>query len=181
MRFNKFVELANKDYEVIKKYGKREDTLFGIKLTDITFLTYDELKNQIPELFLINDFEKVIYLIFKHKKKNITFGRIKLLNNYRKFRFLLWVQDQYEKIKELEIQYLTSPPDAKLISAGIRELDILGDINLIDSLSQGDIFKWDDTRNLPYSKIFDKQLKTTIERRISKRLEEQQKQEMKRK
>lgn len=181
MNFTRFVAIAGKDFELIKKFAKRENTLLGITLEDITFLTYDELKHKVPDMFNKGEFEKAIHLILKHKKKNLKFGNVKRTDNYKKYQFLLWLMDQYDRIGELEQTYLVSPPDPKLLSAGIRDLDVLGEKNLIDSLANGDILKWNEVIKLPYHMIFDKQLKTTIERRIAKRLEEIQLQEIKNK
>jgi hypothetical protein len=61
------------------------------------------------------------------------------------------------------------------LNAGIRDLDILGDIATIDNLAGGDILKWNQIIELPYSMIFDKQLKNTIEHRISKKMNENNK------
>ena len=72
----------------------------------------------------------------------------------------------------MEEQYLFSPPDSKLLQAGIKELDVLEDYNLIDTLANGDILKWKKIRKMPYSEVFNKQLKNTIEGRINKRLVE---------
>lgn len=168
--FRKFIDSLGKDYAFIKKYSKRNGNFMGLKLDDLTDLPYDTLKNTVPDLFDSGNFEKAIYEIIKHYKKNITFGKVRRQKNHRKLLFLLWVHDQYKKINDIEAKYLYTPPEAKLLQAGIRELDILGDINTIDSLANGDVLKWNDIRQLPYSRVFDKMLKNTIEARINKKL-----------
>lgn len=59
-----------------------------------------------------------------------------------------------------------------MIAAGINELNILGDVNLIDALAGGDVLKWEAILDLPYGTIFDKQLRDNILAKIDKKLAE---------
>ena len=170
--FKKYLSSIQDDYEFIKKFARRRNGICGVKMDDITELPYQTLKHKIPDLFKIGEFEKAMYLILKHYGKNVTFGNVRKSRNSHKLCFLLWIKEQYEKIGKMEEQYLYSPPDSKLLQAGIRELDILEDYNLIDALAQGDILKWKKIRKMPYSEVFNKQLKNTIESRVNKRLVE---------
>lgn len=175
MTFNEFIIRSNSNYTFLKKFAKRNTTLCGITLTDLTHLRYKTLKRVVPELFNEEKYNEALYEILKDTKKNVTFTKVKRADNFKKYAFLLWIQDQYEVIKNLELSYLSSPPDMKLLNAGIRDLDILGDIATIDNLAAGDILKWSQIIELPYSMIFDKQLKNTIEHRISKKMNENNK------
>ena len=172
MRFNNFIKLADKNYSFLKKCVKRNHSLCGITLTDLTHLRYKTLKRVVPELFTEQKYNLALHEILKDSKKNVPLWRVKMSNNFKKYAFLLWVQDQYEAIKNMEQAYLSTPPDPKLLNAGIRDLDILGDTASVDTLAGGDILKWNKIIELPYSMIFDKQLKNTIEYRISKKLNE---------
>ena len=69
-------------------------------------------------------------------------------------------------------RYLERPPEHKMLAAGIKSLDQLGIINTIDLLAGGDVTKWNDIEQLPYSKCFEKQLKLVIENDINKKLVE---------
>lgn len=185
--FNKYILKIQDDYDFIKKFAKRRNGICGVQMDDLTDLPYQTLKHDIPDLFKKGEFEKAMHLILKHYGKNVTFGgvvlfryvrnrilmiRVKKAKNNHKLCFLLWIKEQYERINKTEEKFLYSPPDAKLLQAGIRELDILEDYNLIDTLAQGDILKWKKIRKMPYSEVFNKQLKNTIEGRINKRLVE---------
>lgn len=175
MKFNRFAAAADKQYEFLKKYATREQGICGITLDDLTFLRYRTMKKTVPQLFKKGEYEKAMFEILKDTKKKITFRRVKRYNNEKKYAFLLWIQDQYEAINKLEATYLSTPPEADLVAAGIRDLDILGDVNLIDNLAQGDVLKWELVQDLPYDTIFNKQLKNTIEARISKNLNKNKK------
>ena len=110
--------------------------------------------------------------------KKIKFTKVKKEKNNIKLLFIFWVREQYEKINKLEETHLYNPPDSKLLQAGIKDLDILGDINTIDSLANGNVLDWLKNKIglLPYSTIFNKLLKNTIEARINKNLIEINKQ-----
>lgn len=175
--FNQYIsEIQNEDYKFIKNHARLKGELCGVNLEDITDLPYQKLKHTVPDLFQKSEFDKAIHLILKSYKKNITFGKVKKARNAKKFIFLLWVRSQYESLNKMENQYLFTPPDAKMLQAGVKDLDILGDVNTIDALAQGDILKWKKIRKMKYSEVFNKLLKNTIEGRINKKLAEINKQ-----
>lgn len=176
MHFRSYLKSIDNNYNFIKKFAKPRNKICGVTIDDLTFLPYNILKKKIPELFEEQKFDEAIHLILKHYKKNITFIRVKLERNNIKLLFILWVKKQYELINETESKYLFNPPDMKLLQAGIRELDILGDINTIDALADGDVLKWQKIESLPYETVFNKLLKNTIEARINKKLVEINKQ-----
>ena len=176
MHFNNYLKQLDDRFSFIKKFAKPRNNLCGVELEDITDLPYSVLKSTVPDLFDSHKFEEAFYLILKNYKKNITFKRVKRARNNDKFLFMLWVKEQYKRINDLEERMLVSPPDVKLLQAGIRELDVLGDYNTIDSLAGGDILKWEAIRQMKYSEVFNKLLKNTIESRINKRMVEINKQ-----
>jgi len=176
MRFNNYLNAIGEDYNFIKKFARPKGGVCGVLLEDLTDLPYVVLKKEVPDLFDSSKFDEAFYLILKNYKKNITFRRVKRVKNNEKLLFMLWIKDQYKKIDELESNYLVTPPDIKLLQAGIRDLDVLGDVNTIDILAGGDILKWELVRQLPYSEVFNKLLKNTIEGRINKKLVEINKQ-----
>lgn len=157
-------------YKFIKKHSKRTGRLCGVTLTDITDLPYQVLKHDVPNLFEQNKLELAIHLVLKHYQKNITFTKVRKAPNNKKLLFLLWIRDQYETINQVEKKYLHNPPNAKQLQAGVQQLDVLGDINTIDNLSQGKIWMWEHIRQMKYSDIFNKMLKTTLENKINNKL-----------
>lgn len=167
--FKNFID-SLENYGFIKKYAKKTGNFIGLNLEDLTDLPYETLKNTIPDLFDSGNFEKAIFEIVKHYRKNITFDKVRRQKNSKKLIFLLWVHEQYKKIGDMEAKYLYTPPETKLLQAGIRELDVLGDINMVDTLANGDVLKWNEVRQLPYSTVFNKMLKNTIEARINKKM-----------
>lgn len=173
--FNEFVDRIE-DIALVEKYTKRKKSILETEFEDLTFLPYQTLKHEIPDLIKQEKFEVAIFEIVRQRKKDLTLKEVEDYDHYEKLMFYFWIKSQYEAIAELETAYLSSPPDAKLAQAGIKELDVLGDISLIDSLAQGDVLRWEAVRQLPYATVFDKQLKMVIEGRINKRLAELNKQ-----
>ena len=152
--------------EFMRKYDKQGWS----PIEDITHLPFIVIKRDIPKKIQESQFEEVFSLTLSKSMDEIL--KIPLLD---RFRLLLWLEHQYSKINKMEETYLVSPPDMKLIGAGIKDLDVLGITNAIDMLAGGDVTKWAVVEQLPYSICFEKQLKTTIEKRIEKKLIEQSK------
>jgi len=180
MKFNTFISRIE-DVELVQKYSERVNSLCGILLMDLTEMQYRILKHEVPQLIGSGLYEEAITEVlwsersrklrrFKAWRRTRLAKKVKKQDNYKKLKFLFWIQDQYKLINELEQRYLSSPPDGKLIQAGIQDLDVLGDKNILDQLAGGDVLKWEQIEQLPYGRVFDKQLKNVIEARISKKL-----------
>lgn len=176
MSFKKFLDNISNDYEFIKKYSKPSNELCKVIAEDLTLLSYADVKETIPNMFKEQLFEEAIFTVLRCFNKKITLRRVKKQPNNRKLLFIFWIREQYDKINAVEENYLYNPPDSKLLQAGIKELDVLGNVNTIDNLAGGDVLKWNDIRKLPYNEVFNKLLKNTIESRINKRLVEINKQ-----
>lgn len=152
--------------DFIRKYDKEGWS----PIEDITHLPFISIKRDIPQLIQEGKFDKAISLVLSKKEKDIL-----SIEPLDRFRLLIWIEKQYEKINKMEDIYLSSTPDMKLIAAGIKDLDVLGIINVVDLLANGDVTKWAEIEQLPYSKCFEKQLKLNIEKRIQDKIIEQNK------
>jgi len=170
MTLNEWIVKAdNSQLEFIKKYDK------GIALIeDITILSFINIKKVIPSLIDEGKYDEAISIVL-NENVNSTLKRKEL----DRFRILIWIQKQYENINRIEKQYLERPPDFKLIASGIKNLDVLGIKNTIDMLALGDVTKWEEIENLPYSICFEKQYKLAIESDIQKKLIEHNKNDRK--
>ena len=152
------------------EFMRRYDKQGWSPIEDITHLPFIFIKRDIPKYIENSQFEQAFCLTLSKSMEEVM--KIPPLD---RFRLLLWLQHQYAKINKMEESYLFSPPDIKLVGAGIKDLDVLGITNTIDMLAGGDVTKWAEVEQLPYSVCFEKQLKSTIEKRIEKKLIEQSK------
>lgn len=153
------------DLDFIIKNGKRSSTIAGFDFVGLVYCKFKFVKTTLPELLKSNKLEQIVIDIFADREEKI---KEYTLNDL--IYFILWIRDELELIEQLETKYLSSPPDNKMISAGINELDQFGIINTIDILAGGDILKWRKVENLRYNVIFDKLYKNAIETRIQKNL-----------
>lgn len=150
-------------YNFVKKYGKRTNTLFGAELEPLIYFPYGFVKIDLPSLLNENNIDEIIKLICDIKDISV-----KKIADKEKISLTLWLIDELEAIGNLEQNYLSSQPEPELIASGIDELNVFGELNIIDSLAGGDILKWEQVKQLPYHSIFDKLRKDNIERKINK-------------
>ena len=150
-------------YQFVKKYGKRTNTLFGVELEPLIYFSYGFVKIDLPSLLNENNIDEIINIICDIKDISV-----KKITDKEKISLTLWLIDELEAIGSLEQTYLSSNPEPELIASGIDELNIFGELNIIDSLAGGDILKWEQVKQLPYHSIFDKLRKDNIERKINK-------------
>lgn len=162
--------MTSEQFSFIAKNGKRSNKIFGREFQAIIYYSYEFVKIDLPELLAKGDINGTVKRAFEEIR--IKYSR-KSAPISKTLPFVLWLKDELERVYELEKEYLTTPPDPKLLNAGIKDLDELGELNVIDSLAGGDVLKWDEIMKLPYHKVFDKQRKSVIESNINKRLAKQ--------
>ena len=163
------LQADNSKLEFIKKYDE------GISIIeDFTSLKFIDIKKTIPDLISEGKFDEAISWV-----SGDSISSILKVTEVNRFRMLVWIEKQYEKLNAIEKNYLERPPDFKMLAVGIKSLDVLGVVNTIDLLAGGDVTKWREIEQLPYSRCFEKQLKLVIENDINKKLVEQNRNERK--
>lgn len=166
------ISIGQTDFENAIKYGKRSNEIAGYTAPSLTELSYEFLKFKLPEYINNCQFEELIIGLFRDLGHNVFDYEFNNVDIKDALYFLCYVTDEVRDINKLELEYLSNDPDTELTQAGVNELNILGESNLIDSLANGDILKYDSIVKLKYSRIFDKQLMTVIHSRIQKKLQE---------
>lgn len=152
--------------EFMRKYDKQGWS----PIEDITHLPFIYIKRDIPKNIQDSQFEQSFCLTLSKPMDEIL--KIPPLD---RFRLFLWLEYQYQKINEMESTYLVSPPDMKLVAAGIRDLDVLGYVNTTAMLARSFNYTPCEVENLSYDRCFELQMLLNIEKRIEKKLIEQSK------
>lgn len=150
-------------FNLLKKTAKRTDTLKDIKGTDLIYMPYGFVKEELPDLLSEGDFKNIFMRLFK--KLNVT-----KLNVQEAVSALLWVIDSLEKIVKVEQDYLVSHPDPDLMNAGINRLNELGELNVLDAVAQRFRYRIEEVRAMPYYEVFNFQRKMKLENDIQKDL-----------
>lgn len=189
MKFNTFLNRIPSVDLVLKK-AKRSNKIINFEFEDLFWMPFKSIIIDIPQLLNKQQFDELFYyiilhkckydednaLIFHkkslHKNKKPTFVEIRREDNYKKFAFLCWIFDEFDKINRLEKAYLSSPPNAKLKKAGIDELNKLGHSVIINLIAEKYNYTHDEVLNLSYDLIFRIQLHDKINNEIDERYRE---------
>lgn len=170
MGFNTaFSRLPEDDFLFIMKNGKRINVLLGYDFKSLIYSSFKFLKETLPDLIKNCNFEKLVLEMFMDRGVNVFTCDIDSIDYNEMLYFIFWVMDEMEAIAKMENTHLVSETDMDLISAGIQEMQQFGELNTIDSLAGGDVLKWEQVKLLPYHVVFDKQFKSIVEQRISKK------------
>src|SRR5699024_6686584 len=140
-------------------------------------LKYKTVKDDIPALISKGEIEKAIHKALSEDKlikfgKGLSLRKVIRESNYKKMEFLLWMQNEYKKIKLLEEKQLRSKPDADWTNAGANKLDVFGDFYLIDTLAIRYGKTHEEIREGTYGRIFDIRLKDKLEREVNQKYRE---------
>ena len=163
---NKMLTINKSDFQILFKNCKRKNVIFGITLDGLISRSYWLVRKELPELITGSQFEEALEALCLDLGYRVKADQIRV---EEALPVLLYILDQLTLISELEQNYLVSPPDNDLLNAGIKDLDELGALNVIDSLAGGDLLKWEGIKALPYNIVFDKLRKNTLEAAIQKR------------
>jgi len=152
------------------KHGKRDSRILGFDFESLIHCSFGFLKFDLMDYINECNFEGLIIRMFKERGKNVFHYELESVPNNQFIYFLCWIKSELEEIANIEKKYLTTEDvDTDLIAAGIRDLDKFGNLNILDSLSGGDLTKYEAIKKLPYSLVFDKQYKTNVENQINKK------------
>lgn len=162
-------QIKQDDFNFLIKNGVRSSKLLNFDFESVIYFSWGFLKETLPDLFAKNEFEKLFYLMFKDRKQNLFLNDVQRISPNEAMQFVLWIIDELKSITELESQYLRSDPDAKMIQAGINNLNQFGIKNTLDNLAKGDVLKYDEVRKLKYHDVFDKQYMETVKAEIEKK------------
>lgn len=137
------------------KYFKKIDTLLGYKLIDLKKLPYIKVVNFIEQYTngqIILSISELTGLdtkkILNSNHKNFLYF-VSLCNSY-----LLEINELYKFLESIESENDNSTEDLKTV--GIERLNVLGQMNVIDELANGDITKHETIENLPFERVFSK-------------------------
>lgn len=162
---NEILNNINKEnFDLLLKLGKRGNYLYEIELPGLIYMSYGFVKIELPDLLTKGSIQDLIQSLCK--ERNIAFKEA--VSEKEITALVLWLKDELEQIFKLESEYLSNPPEPDMIAAGVKELDEMGEINVIDSLAGGDVLKWDLVKALPYHVVFDKLRKNLLEARVNK-------------
>ena len=106
---------------------------------------------ELGKAFEKKDLFKVLNIAFGLDKKQ--FVRTELFNAFSCYK---WVAKNYEQIIAAEIEQLSSELTQEEKDAGVGELQEFGYSVALDNIAHGDVLKYNDYLELPYSKIFRK-------------------------
>ncbi len=149
---------------------RRYDKAGWSPIENITHLPYIYVKRDIPNFIQESNFDEAFSLTLAK-----PISEVLKIPPLERFRLLIWLENQYKIINAIEEKYLVSPPDIKMIAAGIRDLDPLGVLNVTAMISRDFNYTIEQVEMLPFEKVFDLQLLMKRENEIKNRYYEQNK------
>lgn len=159
--------LTEDQWQTLIGSGSRSNKLFGKEQKELYELGWWVVKEELPDAFSVVDWDKIINLATEGKYKD----RLGELKRSEAMAFILWVYDGLKEINKMEKRELSSIPDGKLIKAGIKRLDILGNFVTLDMLCNGDLTKAEAVKKLKYDLVFSKLLKNHIISEVRREVE----------
>ncbi|WP_454948113.1 hypothetical protein [Capnocytophaga leadbetteri] len=143
----------------------------GVKesITELTFGDVNTIKREVMRGTtegLMNAFE----LVYKCTKKDMM-----KMNVVRFYRCMKFITNEVDRVMKLEHHHWKVEPteyDGRLQDAGVKELEMFGDLPMIDSLAGGDILRYNDIEGLNYLEVhyvlWYRAIQTNIQNRFQK-------------
>lgn len=107
---------------------------------------------------------------------NIVFGisekQYMNLELFNAFAVYNWIIQKFKEIIDAEVEQLSFENTVEELEAGAKDLEKFGYSVALDGIAKGDLLKYDEYLNLPYSKIFRKMCLDKTRYEINKNLQE---------
>ena len=161
--------LTTKDFNRILKFGKAKNSIGKYESKKFIELPYGLVKRELPLLQKEAKFQEMVLAVLNCQFDDVNINDI---SGNDLMSFLLWIKSQLEFIFAIELNYLATDPDPKMVAAGLHRLSELGELPTLDQLAQGDILKYDLIEALPYFKVYEKLKLEKITGEIRKNYEE---------
>lgn len=148
-----YFELADQsEYDYLLKYCTDSKDVFSIgDFTALSFGIVKDLQYKFSRGLMVKEiidaFCEIKAIELKDFAKTKWFDFVKACNHLKK---------QIEFINSIEDSALTSGGDARLEEAGIDRFNKFGYVIQVDKLAGGDVTKYEQVKNLPYSDCFAK-------------------------
>lgn len=162
-------QLTTEDFNKILKFGKPQNKVLGYEAAEFVSLPYGLIKRDLPQLQKQARFYDCVDLVLRHTYKDLDLSKA---TGNELMAFLLWIKEQQERLNALELNYLSSDPDPKMVAAGIHKLNDMGELPTIDNLAGGDLLKYEAIEALPYFRVYEKLKLNKIWSEINKQYEE---------
>ena len=168
--------LNSSDIELMFKYGKSSNIVGGFESVSFMELHYEKIKRDIVYLLKENSINEVLELIFKPQFKNFNINKVK---EAEKISFIIWINEQLERVFKIEEQFLQSEPEPELIASGIDRLNEFGINPLMEKIAKDWNKTPEEIEQYPYFKIYQKikmdKVQSEINKRYQKIIEEKSK------
>jgi hypothetical protein len=157
--------------DMILKYGKASNRLGRYELPKLIYLPYGLVRIEIPVLQKKNDHDEVIRRLLRHQYPDEPIDLNGVTGN-EVLSFYLFVRKELERIQNLEAINLSGEPDAKMLIAGIKQLDEFGGLATVHTLAQNDPLRHAGIKAMPYFEIYQILKLNKVTRDIDKRYAE---------
>jgi hypothetical protein len=126
--------------------------IHGVKnsIIELTFGDVNTIKREVMRGTtegLMNAFE----LVYKCTKKDMM--KMNVVRFYRCMRFITNEVDRVVKLEQHHWKVAPTEYDGRLQEAGVKELEMFGDLPMIDNLAGGDILRYNDIEELNYLEV----------------------------
>lgn len=146
-----FEQVTPTEFKVILNSVKPRNTILGYTMPNITELPYEDVMSFIEAFNDYTPFE-VVSEFLKMQDYEVSDAKLLKMKAGKFLGFTRHLRDEVEKVANLLIG-LKTEPDAKLINAGIEELDKYKTANVYYSICK-DPNEWDRLEKTPFKKMF---------------------------
>lgn len=171
MNLNQKIQLIQPQvFEKLIKYGARHDPSKKLKGYQtkplLLYYSYRFVKETLPSYLTDGNIEELLKVYFDIKKPS-------KLKVQKVVPLFLWLYDELKKVKELEENYLSTPPDGDMLMAGVDTLNELGEYATVDMLVKDwGIYTHNEIYDMAYHEVFNKlrlmKLQGDIQRKLAK-------------
>ena len=165
---NPLKEIPNPNYRWYKRNAKKLQVKSVKELSFGEVITIRNNCNQ-PSIYSIIDSIKILTDLKDKEVINFTITQFYGIISYMKSELMDITNMENNELDDNSFNLYAEAVNAR------QRMGRFGDLNIIDSLAEGDILRWDAIQKLPYLTVFTKLVKQNIENKIRTEIAELEK------
>ena len=162
-------QLQDHEVKVLFKTGAQSRQVNEFEIKELFFMPYWFVKVELNEHFKNFELTTILEKALKYSGIDLE---VCFINTQDQMKLICYLFNTLSDVFEMEQNQFKTDPDPLAIAAGSESFNIFGEYNALNSLSNGDVTKWDNLKMQPYEYCFMKLLMNKTQAQFDKKYAE---------
>lgn len=171
-------QLPDHEVKLLFKNGVESRQVNEYEIKELFYMPYWFVKVELNEHFKDFELTTILEKVFKFSNIDLEVCHV---DTQTQMKLICYLFNTLTKVFQMEAQQFQSEVDPLAVAAGAENFSMFGEYNVLNSLSNGDLTKWDAIKQTPYEYCLTKLLMNKTQSQFDKKYAELQREKHKNK